>query len=178
VALKLRAAREGDAAAIAALHLASWRDAYRGILDDAFLEGPAETVMAGHWETALARRPMPGVVLLASMGTEAAGFVAAWRQGVTALVDNLHVRPGLRGAGIGRTLLGAVARRMRARGCTGAEVSVFAANIDAIRFYGALGARIGPEEMGETFGQRVHERRCSWPEIDLLIQIAAEPKSR
>src|SRR5690349_14947483 len=134
--------------------------------------------MAGHWETSLARRPMRGIVLLAIMGTDAAGFVAAWRQGGTARVDNLHVRPGLRGAGIGRTLLGTVARRMRGRGCTGAEVSVFASNIDAIRFCGALGARIGPEEVGETLGQRVPERRCSWPEIDLLIQLAAEPKAR
>jgi ribosomal protein S18 acetylase RimI-like enzyme len=178
VALQLRAAREEDAATIAALHLASWRDAHRGILDDAFLDGPAETVMAEHWHAALAHRPMRYLVLLASIGAEATGFVAARRRGVTALVDNLHVRPGLRGAGIGRTLLGAVARRMRSRGCVGVELGVFAANIPAIRFYGALGARIGPEEAGETFGQSVPERRCTWPEIDQLIQAAAEPKPR
>jgi GNAT superfamily N-acetyltransferase len=177
VALKLRAAREADAATIASLHVASWRDAYRGILDDDFLDGPAETVTARHWAIALTRRPIPGIVLLASLGTEPAGFIAARRQGMTAVVENLHVRPGLRGAGIGRRLLGAAAQRLRGRGCTGAEVGILAANIGAVRFCGALGARIGPEEPREAFGQKVAGRLCSWPEMDILIQAAAQPKA-
>jgi ribosomal protein S18 acetylase RimI-like enzyme len=66
---------------------------------------------------------------------------------------------------------------MRSRGCVAAELTVFARNDAALRFYERLGAVIGPEQMGETFGHRVLERRCSWPDIATLIAAAAAPKS-
>lgn len=178
MALRLRAAREADAATVAALHLASWRDAYRGLLEDDFLDGDAATRILAYWQTALARRPLPGVVFLATIGGDPAGFVAAWRKGTVAVVDNLHVRPGLRGAGIGRALLGQAARRMQGRGCKTVELGVFAGNIDATRFYGELGATIGEPEPAETFGQQVMERHCAWPEIERLVESAARPKER
>ena len=37
-----RPAAAGDAAAIAALHVESWRTAYRGLVPDEFLAGPVE----------------------------------------------------------------------------------------------------------------------------------------
>jgi ribosomal protein S18 acetylase RimI-like enzyme len=174
MALRLKMAREGDAATVAALHLASWRDSYRGIMGDDFLDDEAPRLFPEHWTETLSRRPLPGLVLLATVGGEAAGFVAVWRRGEIAYVDNLHVRPGLRGAGIGRALLRHAAARMHRRGCRRAELDVFAGNERAIRFYAALGAEIGAELPGETFGQKVAERRCAWPAIERLIQVAAE----
>ena len=38
LAITVRSARPGDAEAIAQLHVASWRVAYRGIVDDAYLD--------------------------------------------------------------------------------------------------------------------------------------------
>jgi RimJ/RimL family protein N-acetyltransferase len=63
---------------------------------------------------------------------------------------------------------------MQRRGCRVAELDVFAANARAIRFYAALGAEIGAEQPGETFGQKVMERHCAWPSIERLIAVAAE----
>ena len=172
MALRLRSAKGEDAATVASLHLASWRDACRGFLEDEFLDGPAAELIPAHWNRALSRKPLPGVVVLATVSGEAAGFIAIWRRGPVALIDNLHVRPGMRRAGIGRTLLSHAARRMCNRGCKRAELMVFSANAGAIRFYQSLGAEIGDEQAGESFGQKVTERRCSWPEIEQLITRA------
>jgi GNAT superfamily N-acetyltransferase len=50
----IRAARVGDAAQIAVVHVRSWQGAYRGLLPQAYLDGldPAERV--GRWERSLA----------------------------------------------------------------------------------------------------------------------------
>jgi ribosomal protein S18 acetylase RimI-like enzyme len=170
VPLRLRNARAADAPAIAALHLASWRDAYRGVLEDDFLDGPLAELMSRRWTEALAAPRREGLVAVAVLAGDAAGFIAILRRGAVAHVDNLHVRPGLRGAGIGRLLLGHGASRMQERGCTAAEVTVFARNDGALRFYEKLGAAIGPEETGETFGRPVLERRCAWPAIATLVE--------
>ncbi len=45
-----RPAQATDALTIAAIHIASWRDAsYRSILDPAFLAGPIEEDRRSHW---------------------------------------------------------------------------------------------------------------------------------
>ncbi len=169
-ALRLRPVRAREAGLVLALHLASWRDAYRGVLDPAFLAGPVEEVLGARWREVFARRRHPGAVLLARRGGEAIGFVAAWLRDRDCYVDNLHVRPGLRGGGIGRTLLGEAARRLAAAGAESASLTVFAANQGALRFYAALGGQVGPEFIGETFGQMVPEHEVRWPSIEALIR--------
>lgn len=169
MALRLRTARPNDAPAVAALHVASWRDAYRDVLDPAFLGGPIESTLEAHWQAMLGGKRRPGAVILATAAREVAGFAAAWREGTNCHVDNLHVRPGMRNAGIGRALLGFAARRLQAQGCQTADLWVFARNAGGLRFYARLGAELGPEVLRETQGQMVLERRASWNEIGLLI---------
>jgi ribosomal protein S18 acetylase RimI-like enzyme len=174
--LRIRPARAREAGLVLALHLASWRDAYRGVLDPDFLTGPMEEVLRARWREVFARRRHPGAVLLARRGGEAVGFVAAWLRDEDCYVDNLHVRPGLRGGGFGRALLGAAAVRLAA-GARSASLGVFAANQRAVRFYAALGGEVGPEAMGETFGQKVPEHEVRWPSIGVLIRACATPAS-
>lgn len=178
MALRMRNARAADAAAIASLHLSSWRDAYRGILPDGFLDGPLEAILQHRWDEALAGRLRAGAVVLATAGGDLAGFVAAWREGSNCHVDNLHVLPGARGAGIGRALLGHAAARLQAQGCRTADLFCFALNTGALRFYRELGAAIGPEQEGDVFGQTVLERRCAWADIGHLVGAAARPRRR
>ena len=54
--LRFRAAEPGDAAAIAALHAASWQRHYRGAYSDAFLDGEVTGFLLDTWTT---RRPPP-----------------------------------------------------------------------------------------------------------------------
>ena len=97
------------------------------------------------WRTLLARPDV--VVLLAERDGHAVGYVSAvrqlhlWTGGDVLALDDLYVRPGARGAGVGRQLMGALAalaapERLLIR--WGVEVD----NVSAQRFYRRLGATL------------------------------------
>ena len=101
----MRDATVQDANAVTALHVASWRSAYRGVLPDAYLDGDVETERAAHWRKTLSALGPEDFVLLAENGPVLQGFISIYRNkepGFDAYLDNLHVRPGLRGGGLGR----------------------------------------------------------------------------
>ena len=173
MALRLRSARGNDAPVIADVHIASWRDAYRDILSPDFLANTIEDELTAHWQTTLSGRRRAGAVIVAMAGRHLAGFVAAWRDGANCHVDNLHVRPGMRNAGIGRSLLGFAAQRLQDQGAVTADLWVFAANQGAIRFYLSLGAEVDPPTSRHVFGQAVMDRRVYWPSITTLIAACA-----
>jgi len=85
-------------------------------------------------------------VLLACIGAEAAGFAvffhnySTWwgRRGI--YLEDLFVRPEMRGRGIGKALLRALAVIARERDCARMEWSVLDWNQPAIDFYRTLGA--------------------------------------
>ncbi len=60
-------------------------------------------------------------------------------------LEDLFVRPGHRGVGIGRAMLLRLARLAVERGCGRFEWSVLDWNQDAIRFYEKLGATVMPD---------------------------------
>lgn len=173
MALRLRSARGSDAAAIAELHIASWRDAYRDVLSAEFLAEGIETEFNAYWQATLVGRRRASSVVAAMAGRHLAGFVAAWRDGSNCHVCNLHVRPGMRNAGIGRALMGFAAQRLHDQGAVTADLWVFAANHGAIRFYHSLGAQAEAPMARQTFGQTVIERRMHWPSITTLIAACA-----
>jgi len=104
-------------------------------------------------------------VLLGWVGSTAAGFAvffhnySTWwgRKGI--YLEDLFVRPEMRGKGIGKALLQAVARIARDRECARVEWSVLDWNQPAIDFYRSLGA--GPKD-----GWTIY--RLDRPEIEKL----------
>jgi GNAT superfamily N-acetyltransferase len=86
-------------------------------------------------------------VVLAEWEGEVAGFALFFHNYSTFLarpgiyLEDLFVRPALRGHGIGKALLQHLAQLAVARGCGRLEWSVLDWNVDAIGFYTALGAR-------------------------------------
>lgn len=106
--IMFRVACASDDLRVAELHTASWRSAYRGLLSDAYLDGDILAERGRLWEQRLAQPSGRQLVLLAEEGEALLGFVCvlldeepAWG----AYLDNLHVRPGLTGRGLGRRLL-------------------------------------------------------------------------
>ncbi|HYW09130.1 MAG TPA: GNAT family N-acetyltransferase [Longimicrobium sp.] len=81
-------------------------------------------------------------------------------------LEDLFVEPEQRGRGIGRALLGHLARVAAERGCGRLEWSVLDWNGDAIRFYRSLGA----EPMDDWTVYRVTG--------DALAALAAPPETR
>ena len=149
-ALRIRPAAPADADRIAALHAASWRVAYRGILRDDFLDGPIEADRLTLW-CGRATDPAPDQILLVAEADGAlAGFICCFadhdpRWG--SYVHNLHVDPAGRGRGVGRALMGALARELESR-VPDRPVHLFclAANAPARRFYERIGGTIGDRQ--------------------------------
>jgi len=86
-------------------------------------------------------------VLIGSVGGEAVGYALFFHNYSTFLgragiyLEDVFVRPGARGKGVGKALLRAVARTACDRGCGRLEWSVLNWNTPAIEFYQSLGAR-------------------------------------
>ena len=91
--------------------------------------------------------PPVAEVLIAELRGEPAGFALFFRSFSTFLgkpgiyLEDLFVKPEHRGQGIGRELLGCLARIAKQRDCGRLEWSVLDWNEPAIRFYRSLGAR-------------------------------------
>src|SRR6516162_804486 len=105
----IRSAVEPDAAEIAAIHTASWRDAYAGILAPEFLNGDIEGNRLALWSRRLGERPSAQLVDVAQDSTGAmVAFACSFADADPrwgSLVDNLHVLPRCRGQGVGERLL-------------------------------------------------------------------------
>ncbi|HJU74974.1 MAG TPA: GNAT family N-acetyltransferase [Gemmatimonadaceae bacterium] len=161
----VRRAGPADASAIARLHIASWRAAYRAELPPAFLAALDETQRTQQWHE---RLEVPTTeVLLADRAGQVTGFCAhgpanaahnltsAWE------IYGLHVAPDLRGTGIGTQLFGAACDRAREKGAAQLTLWVVATNAPARRFYEAKGMRPdGVEKQRELIpGVVLHEVR-------------------
>ena len=97
-----------DAAAIAGLHTESWRQGYRCVLPDAYLDGPLAGVMRDKWHQRVSQSQPGWLVLVSTIDDAFAGFFASFPDPDDIsrdLFDNLHVMPGLRSHGIGAALM-------------------------------------------------------------------------
>jgi GNAT superfamily N-acetyltransferase len=100
---------------------------------------------------AIAADPPHVEALLARVDGRAVGFALYFPTFSTFLarrglwLEDLFVLPEMRGRGIGKTLLRAVAAIAAARGCGRFEWSVLDWNLPAIRFYEGLGATVLPD---------------------------------
>jgi ribosomal protein S18 acetylase RimI-like enzyme len=137
--VQLRIAQLEDALSIARLHIASWRVAYGDALPADYLASLDEGARAEQWRSRLGR---PTTVLLAEGDAELLGFCAhgpaapisesltsAWE------IYSLHVRPDLRGRGVGTILFDEALRAARAAKASPLTLWVVANNTPARRFY-------------------------------------------
>ena len=173
---RLRLAVRDDAGSIAALHVASWRSAYRGIFSDRYLDGPVEAERQALWQARM-RDPRPGqIVVLAedldgSLMGFACGFIDAdpeWGS----FVDNLHVRPDRKGGGVGRALMRDLGRRIAA---TAPEHPVhlfcLADNPAARGFYESLGGQVVERTLSvEADGSACADLRIVWASPAKLLE--------
>lgn len=145
--ITIRHATVTDAPQIAAIHCASWRDAYADVLDAAFLAGPVDEDRRTLWESRLNNPDECRTVLLAETedGVPVA-FACAYRDADPvwgSLIDNIHVNPHLRGNGLGHRLVRTLARTIAIDAeAAGVHLWVFEANTAALRFYQRLGGEV------------------------------------
>jgi ribosomal protein S18 acetylase RimI-like enzyme len=145
-AATIRAAKPEDARPIAEVHVASWRDAYRGLLPDDYLEKLSVDERAAQRLVWFAD-PVPGSGVL--VAEDDAGRVVGFAPfgpsrdddapDGTGEVPAIYVDPGAVGRGIGRELFAETSAALREAGFTRATLWVLEANALARRFYEKAG---------------------------------------
>jgi predicted N-acetyltransferase YhbS len=165
----IRRATPGDVDGIAALHADSWRRNYRGAFPDTFLDGDLVAERRAVWTDRLTH---PGPVDLTLVADDGTGAVVGLAHTVLdshpewgALLDNLHVRHGLKGQGLGRRLVAATVEAVVAHDpAAGLHVEVLAQNTPAQAFYVRLGATLAHTAEFDTPGAgRALAHVYTWP---------------
>ncbi len=173
VEITWRSATEADAASIAAIHVASWRDAYSSILDPDFLASPVEADRLSLWTMRLrTAAPTQLVHVAEDPNHRPLGFICAYRDADPqwgSLVDNLHVLPAMRRRSIGEQLLRSAVKELKDHGSqAGLHLWVFEANEAALRFYKRLGGQIVGRDVSQiAAANRKTVLRVHWAALDL-----------
>lgn len=170
-----RQATVSDADAIASLHTESWRDAYRGILPDLYLDGQIADERASLWKARFSSLDSDRfLVVLTESPEELVGFACVLldedpQRG--ACLDNLHVLRRWRNRGLGRLLFGRVAQWvMSTEPGWPIHLWVFEANISARRFYDAVGGEVVEQHNKEVLkGMKIPSVLYMWRDPQQLL---------
>ncbi|BDB42541.1 GNAT family N-acetyltransferase [Mycobacterium kiyosense] len=114
-----------------------WQSAYRGLIDQAFLDGLTPEARARRYTFGQPGIRMP-VTLVAVRDATISGFVTfglCRDEDSTGEVMAIYVDPSQLGTGVGRLLIEAARERLRGLGVSGAVLWVLEANTLARRFY-------------------------------------------
>ena len=179
--LKLRVPDPAEWQAVAALHIASWQSAYRGMLYDRYLDGAIHAERESVWKARFTGEPRPDqIVVVADDGTDFVAFaciLAGHDPRWGSLIDNVHVRPDRKRTGIGRRVLAEAAARVpQEHSRTPLHLTVLEANRPAQAAYERWGGELAEHlEADLPDGQRLPVRRYSWASPDALIAALRIP---
>jgi ribosomal protein S18 acetylase RimI-like enzyme len=152
--ISIRPARTGDAAALACVFDAAWREAYLGIIPGVALHRMLARRSPRWWQAAIDHgRPL--VVL--DVHDRVAGYVSYGRCRNGSLpadgeVDELYLSPEYQGLGFGRRMFRAVRNDFADRGMMRVAVWCLSDNVRARGFYERLGGRMVAETMERVAG--------------------------
>jgi len=169
--LSVRPAEVADAAAIAAVHVATWRSTYRGLLPDDFLTSLAEAGYEERWRRIIGEETSR--VYVAADGPEVVGFASggqerAGEDGYGGELYAIYVVQEAQSKGHGRRLVKAVVAGLRELGLRDMIVWVLHDNAGARRFYERLGGtyvRTQPITIGAAI---LEEVAYGWMSLDAI----------
>jgi ribosomal protein S18 acetylase RimI-like enzyme len=163
-----------DADALAGVHVRSWRETYPGLLPQAALNRMSVAAHARRFRLELLRAQKGQVTLIAEGPHEAVGYASGALlkdddgRRADAEVFTLYVVRDAQQAGIGRALLRAQARVLRAEGAKSLMLFVLSRNERARGFYERLGGEAFAEVASKGWGAGLTETAYRWADIDTL----------
>lgn len=171
--MKTRTATAADAPAIAKLHAESWRVAYRGMLQDDYLDRTIYADRQALWEKRFRSAPANQHVIVAETAGILTGFACVYAdEDATwgSFLDNLHVAPGQKRRGIGSALMKQVAAWcLNAWPAAGMYLWVLESNSSAMQFYERLGGICAGEGVWTPpDGGEYRKLRYAWESLDAL----------
>lgn len=157
--IEIRKARPGDANAIATVHDAAWRSAYRGLIPGVELEKMVERRGPRWWDAAIRRGSRLSVLLV---GETIAGYVNYGGNRTKSLpygaeIYEIYLDPEHQGLGFGQRLFSAARRDLAMARIEGLVVWALAENDGAIGFYKAMGGQPVASST-EQFGTKILDK--------------------
>jgi ribosomal protein S18 acetylase RimI-like enzyme len=179
----IRIAKAADAAAIAIIHVESWRETYTGIVPDDVLAGLSVDQRTATWHRILCDPTTfySSAVFVAERKGAIFGFACCGMQrsetlraqGYDGEVSSIYILHSSQRQGFGSALMGAMAQELRRRQLHAASLWVLRENANARGFY----ERIGGEIVGEKEDIRQHgvfiEVAYGWHNLAELAELAA-----
>jgi GNAT superfamily N-acetyltransferase len=171
--IRIRRAGRSDASAIGRVHVETWQAAYAGLLPDSMLASMSDARQSAWWSRLLADPGEARGVFVADdeeMGVVGFGSCGPVRDPPEGLdgseikvgeVYTLYVEPDFQNRGLGRRLLDALFRQLRADGCDTAVLWMLAANPTRF-FYEGLGGEAVGHRVDTMAGSDVEEMAFAW----------------
>lgn len=168
----IRPAQFDDAEAIAQVQVAAWGTTYVGMVPDALIERMTVPDRTQSWQRILRQLAETGrgAVFVCCRGDRVVGFASVGPQreaelmsaGYDGELTSLYLLGDVQRHGLGRSLVGLCASEALELGYQKLSVWVLSANVNARRFYEALGARLLIERESEDRFDPVDEVAYGW----------------
>jgi ribosomal protein S18 acetylase RimI-like enzyme len=177
--MPLREAVEGDAAALGALHVASWRETYSGMMPDHIVSAATVEARTAMW-TQILRDPRAGraAVYVVEDDGRVVGFGACGAQRDATLADAgfsgeigaIYVLRSHQGRGAGRSLMRVLSQSLLVQGHRAMSLWVLRENAAARAFYTTLDGKTVGERVDERPGASLVEIAYGWRDLSRLAQ--------
>lgn len=160
-----RLAREGDIESVAEIKVRGWQTAYRGIVDEGYLDA----LSAEEQTTLLMTYPLASFIV-AERGGNVVGFCrisgGSLAYGVTPACEirEIYIRPDLKRQGIGTKLFEYTIKELKCRGYTIMSLGVFEENAGARSFYEKMGGRLKDKGVINLSGR-------SYPTVEYVFDL-------
>jgi ribosomal protein S18 acetylase RimI-like enzyme len=179
-AIRFRAAIPGDGPALGAMHVASWRETYIGILPDELLASLSVDARAEMWTKILCDpEAYAGTeVYVAEDRERLVAFGSCGRQrdealagsGFSGEIGAVYVLRSHQHRGIGRSIMSLMANALLESGHRAATLWVLRENLIARKFYESLGGTIAGEQKEERPDATLFEVAYGWSDLSALVR--------
>jgi GNAT superfamily N-acetyltransferase len=169
--LTIRKADNEDAAAIAHVHVESWKTTYAGIVSDAFLASLNKEDRTISWQEQILAGNISIFVVedeRGIFGFAAGGKIREKLDDHDAELYAIYLLRERQGQGVGRTLVLTLASALRVKGFTSMLVWVLEQN-PSVSFYEHLGAVQIARKVINIGGADLQELALGWPSLARLI---------
>jgi ribosomal protein S18 acetylase RimI-like enzyme len=175
--MNYRIANINDLESLALLHAESWRDSYRGIFSDEFLDHNVWKDRKIFWANRLSSPKHNQYVLVATQNNEIWGFICAFGNESAkwgTFIDNFHVTKTAQGKGIGKQLMRLIAKWIdQSFEHKSLYLEVLEDNLNARHFYHKLGAKHQETNLWQPPGsnKKVNDLLYVWESKSALLNI-------
>jgi GNAT superfamily N-acetyltransferase len=181
----VREATTDDAPAMGRVHVQVWRETYRGIVPQRVLDAMSEDERIARWSRVLSDPKEGQTFWVATVDGALVGFCGGGQTRDLVLATPLeiymiNILKRAQGLGLGRRLIGSVARWVAQSGDAKIGLWVFVENHRARRFYQHLdGSETDIRQDLDFEGEKRPEMAVHWPDAGTLARVAAaKPEQR